>query len=556
MAEIRRSNLQRAKEAYELFIRDLPEDWGQWEAGWFWEAMKHVTRWREETKRFYEKALESARKRGGDVVRDVMRGLCLDDLWFLMVYVMNLGYMDNNWSFLRCREVETDPDGNLDLWARGHMKTTIITEGKTIQDILRNPNETVCIFSCTRPLAKKPLNFIKRELEGNDTLKSLFNDVLWENPSRDAPKWSEDSGLIVKRSMNSKEATLEAWGLIDSQPTGPHYSLVIYDDVVSPQLTNTADIIQQVVTRWELSLNLGIPGQTRRRYIGTRYSLNDAYETIMDRKAASPRIHPARLGGTPEGELVFFTEDQWTDWIKGMTPRTIAAQMYQNPQIGAVSGIEREWVERRRWAAEDPANLNFYLLVDPAGSKKKDRDRTAFWVVGIGPDENFYIFDGEVGRWDYAERKRMLYQLVAKYKPLITFYECMGKDAEVDAIIDDQHEKKFHFDIEKVNDRTPKHERIEAFADLCQAGKIWWPEQLMKRADDGQYYDLIKRILEDEVYRWPNIVHDDALDGLANLARPCVRNLMQPPVLPGRIQRIVPDFDPREIEEYEDILWR
>ena len=31
--------------------------------------------------------------------------------------------------------------------------------------------------------------------------------------------WSLDGGLVVKRKSNPKEATVEAWGLVDSQPT-------------------------------------------------------------------------------------------------------------------------------------------------------------------------------------------------------------------------------------------------------------------------------------------------------------------------------------------------
>ena len=57
------------------------------------------------------------------------------------------------------------------------------------------------------------------ELEGNDTLKSWFPDVLYENPFRESPKWSEDDGIVVKRKTNPKEATVEAWGLVDGQPT-------------------------------------------------------------------------------------------------------------------------------------------------------------------------------------------------------------------------------------------------------------------------------------------------------------------------------------------------
>src|SRR6185312_10213904 len=96
-------------------------------------------------------------------------------------------------------EVQKEPDGMLDLWAREHYKSTIITFALTIQSILADPEITVGIFSHTRPIAKGFLQQIKREFEDNEILKDRFADILWANPAKDAPKWSEDGGLIVRR---------------------------------------------------------------------------------------------------------------------------------------------------------------------------------------------------------------------------------------------------------------------------------------------------------------------------------------------------------------------
>ena len=78
----------------------------------------------------------------------------------------------------------------------------------SIQEVLRDPELTVAIFSHTRKIAKGFLTQIKRELEGNNFLKNLYPDVLWEDPKKEAPKWSEDEGLIVKRRLNSERRQL------------------------------------------------------------------------------------------------------------------------------------------------------------------------------------------------------------------------------------------------------------------------------------------------------------------------------------------------------------
>ena len=109
----------------------------------------------------------------------------------------------------------------MDLWAREHYKSTIITFGKTIQDILASHGDdpldewqdfyepTFGIFSHTRPIAKGFLNQIKVEFEGNTLLQSVFPDILYSDPKGQSPKWSEDSGLVVKRKSNPKESTIE-----------------------------------------------------------------------------------------------------------------------------------------------------------------------------------------------------------------------------------------------------------------------------------------------------------------------------------------------------------
>ena len=121
-----------------------------------------------------------------------------NDRFFLLTTLLNRRDAMHPWVFSRCREVEDAPDGHLDLWARFHYKSTVGTFAGIIQEIMRDPEITVCILSCTQDIASAFLLQIQQEFERNERLKSTYPDVLWEEPSREASRWSRAKGIVVK----------------------------------------------------------------------------------------------------------------------------------------------------------------------------------------------------------------------------------------------------------------------------------------------------------------------------------------------------------------------
>jgi hypothetical protein len=240
---------------------------------------------------------------------DMIKALALEDRYFLLVQLCGRKDMLHEWLYDRCREVEQHPDGYLDLWAREHYKSTIITFGGVIQEILRDPEITIGLFSHTAPIAKAFLNQIRGELERNTTLKKLFPEILYENPRSQSPSWSLDKGILVKRHTNPKEATVEASGLVDGQPTSKHFKLMVYDDVVVKESVSTPEQIKKTTEAWETSDNLGSHGG-RKWHIGTRWSFGDTYETIINKGVVEVRLYPATHDGTLDGQPVFLTKEQ------------------------------------------------------------------------------------------------------------------------------------------------------------------------------------------------------------------------------------------------------
>ena len=447
-----------------------------------------------------------------------LRGLALGDLFFLLRHVLNRPDADNDWIYDRCREVQASPDGHLDLWAREHYKSTIITFALTIQNILNNPEITVGIFSHTRPIAKAFLNQIKREFECNPLLLDLFPDVLWEAGAKKAPRWSEDGGIVVRRKTNPKEATVEAWGLVDGQPTGKHFDLMIYDDVVTKESVTTPDMIRKVTDSWALSLNLGSQGG-QVRYIGTRYHINDTYAEIMRRQAAKPRLHAATLDGTVDGPPALMIREKLTEKRRQMGPYIFACQMLQNPVADAVMGFKEAWL--RSTAGQPKADgLNVYLLVDPASAKKKDSDYSVFAVVGLGPDLNYYLLDAVRDRLNLTERAKTLFRLHRRWRPIAVGYEHYGMQADIEHMQAEMERRNYRFAITALGGPMPKPDRIRRLVPIFEQGRFWTPNRLPYVDIEGQTRDFVQEFIEDEYLTFPVAAHDDMLDAIARVLEP------------------------------------
>jgi len=446
----------------------------------------------EETLEFYDHVSEAYTR--GQIGYADLAYLGCNDRYFLLTAVLQRKDALHPWLFDRCREVEANPDGHLDLWARYHYKSSIITFAGTIQDIVRDPDMTSAIISVNQSVARKFLAQIKQALETNVMLKEIYRDCLYEEPRKQSPKWSLDKGIVVIRSPDNtkKEATVEAIGLVEGLPAGPHFEKLLFDDAVTQKSVTNPEMIEKVSTQEEMADNIGIGINTRKQYVGTRYSVGDTYQQIIDRGDVKVRKHTTTKNGKLDGETVFLTQEAW-ERVKRTQRRVVAAQHLMNPAAGNEASFDA--LTFRPYTIR-PSILNVYIIVDPSkgeSNPQRRSDRTAMAVIGVDVNGNMYLLDGYRHRMKLNERWEKLHALYKKWfhmpgvQAVFVGYERYGLQSDIEHFEGEMQRSSVYlsFPIDELNwprqGGGSKRDRVERLepdfrnSNFYFPGVVWHP---------------------------------------------------------------------------------
>ena len=287
----------------------------------------------------------------------------------------------------------------------------------------------------------------------------------------------------------------------------------VYDDVVTRESVTTPEQINKVTAAWELSQNLGTENG-RVRYIGTRYHYHDTYKVMMDRDVVKPRIYPATDNGEFDGTPVLWDREYLQERVKAMGPYTAACQLMMNPAADETQGFKREWL--CRYDKQDGSGMNIYLLVDPAGMKKKTSDRTAMVVIGLGGDKNYYLLDAIWDRLNLKERATALFFLHRKWRPKKVGYETYGMQADIEHIKHIQEEDNYRFQITPLGGRLGNLDRIRRLIPIFAEGRFYLPHMLHKTLVDGSSVDLVEMFITQEYEPFP-VGHADLFDIMSRI---------------------------------------
>jgi hypothetical protein len=87
------------------------------------------------------------------------------------------------------------------------------------------------------------------------------------------------------------------------------------------------------------------------------------YKTIIERKAAIERRHPATVDGTAGGEPVLFSRERLAETLRHMGPYTFAAQFLLDPAAERDQAFRDDWLRWYRHRRDAAAEPGFQIFV-------------------------------------------------------------------------------------------------------------------------------------------------------------------------------------------------
>lgn len=396
------------------------------------------------------------------------------------------------------------------LMPRGHLKSTLITIGYCVQQIVVNPNIRILIQSATWEMAVDFLTEIKRHLRENEYLIKLYGDL-----TIDAEEWSADRITLKRSDKNIKGPTVKAAG-IETNLVGSHPDLIIIDDPHNRDNSQTAEQITSVVNRFRDCIDLLEPkGQLI--VIGTRWNVSDLYGWIQDEDNKVRTDFDVMVKRAFEGNIET-GQDFSALWpekfgLEELRKRLRADGWYQFSGQYLNDPIPQEDAKfkRENFRYFDPTDIRGkemtkILTIDPAISLDKSADYTAMIVCGIDEWSNVFILDIWRGRVSPSELINKIFELSELHHPNHIGIETVAyQKALAYSIREEMNKRHRYLPLTEIspNNRT-KDLRIAALQPIYENKKVFH-----NKIHPLNYY------FEMELVSFPRSKNDDMIDAFS-----------------------------------------
>ena len=206
-----------------------------------------------------------------------------------------------------------------------------------------------------------------------------------------------------------------------------------------------------------------------------------------------------------------------------------------------------EWLRR----FHNVGNLNFYLLGDPAGTKRKRSDYTCFVVLGVSADHQIFLVDLVRDKLNLRQRWEAYRDLYLKWQPMESAYEEYGMQTDREYFEERMGIEGVYFTITPLGGHLEKKARIRRLQPVFENKKFLIPHELIYQRD-GRPVDLIHEFIVDEYSKFPFPQHDDILDAISrirdlNVVYPAIT---RPKAVPRR-----KFYDPLSEDKRKGVTW-
>ena len=485
-----------------------------------------------------------------------------NDLFYLAKYVLGYDKLVAPLHQVMAKDIDTPKHKfSLLLWPRGHFKSTIGTEARSIQLLLRDPNERILITNAKLDNARKFLRVIASHFENNARFRWIWRDYWIQKYATAAIKaargdnldWVERSvgdELTLVRPELRREASIST-GAVDSSLVSQHYSTIIVDDIINREYVSTPGMVDKSILYFKDLVDL-LDSSGRLEIIGTRWAYHDFYnwiietfggkaslrvpdgyikkEIVQESKKTLEKdknwlisIKPAR---NEQGDPIFpevFPDKVLKELLKAKGAYEYGAQYELNPiPVGDQKFLE-EWFNKEN-TIPDIRELSVCITVDPAKSIKETADYSTIVVCGYDSFNNMYLLDGLMERLTIDELPEAVFEYVLKYRDSCKMFYPLGfesigfQEIYVFQMERMMRERNCYFAIEGIAHRNvSKADRILRLVPRIKNG-FYVPATMMKqpfsKRNESAPYDLVQELIT-QMMQFPYGKHDDLADALA-----------------------------------------
>jgi len=387
------------------------------------------------------------------------------------------------------------------LLPRGHLKTTEVTIGWTIQQLVNNPDSRVFITNERLDNSKSFLREIKTHFEKNQHFRFLYGN--WVN---DESKWTETQIIITARTKNMKEPTIQV-GSLDTSLVSQHYDIIIADDLVSRVNVGTKEQMDKVKQYWKDLQSLLEPGGIIID-IGTRWAMDDLHGWLLGNS-----IYDRIVVGCydDKGEPVFpekFTKELLAAKEKEIGSYDFSCLWKNDPVDDSSAAFKRSFFENR-YSDDSLAGktLNTFITIDNAPSTKEGTDFIGIIVNSVDLEGSWYLRQVIRFKGDTPALIQKIFELYLYWKPNeIGVEQKAFQDLIYPFLRQEMERRATFFIIHELKDKgIRKEDRIRGrLQPRFENKKIF-----LKKEPGDNTEDLV-----DELVRFPRGQYDDLADAL------------------------------------------